>query len=161
MSIRLAADIGGTFTDIVLDTPKGRLTSKVLTTTRAPEQAVIDGTAAVLQRAGLAFADIGVFVHGTTLATNAIIERKGAKVALIATEGFRDSLEIADEGRFDQYDVFIERPQALVPRKLRFTVPERVDVHGAVRLALDLEAVRKVATRIAADKIEEIGRAHV
>ncbi len=156
MSIRLAADIGGTFTDIVLDTPKGRLTSKVLTTTRAPEQAVIDGTAAVLQRAGLTFADIGVFVHGTTLATNAIIERKGAKIALIATEGFRDSLEIADEGRFDQYDVFIERPQALVPRKLRFTVPERVDVHGVVRLALDPDAVKLVAARIADEKIEAV-----
>ncbi len=156
MAIRLAADIGGTFTDIVLDTVKGRLTSKVLTTTRAPEQAVIDGTAAVLQRAGLAFADIGVFVHGTTLATNAIIERRGAKIALIATEGFRDSLEIADEGRFDQYDVFIERPQPLVPRKLRFTVPERVDVHGAVRLPLDLEAVKTVATRIAAERIEAV-----
>ena len=156
MSIRLAADIGGTFTDIVLDTPTGRLTSKVLTTTRAPEQAVIDGTAAVLQRAGLAFADIGVFVHGTTLATNAIIERKGANVALIATEGFRDSLEIADEGRFDQYDVFIERPQPLVARKLRFTVPERVDVHGAIRLALDVDAVKRVASRIAAEKIEAV-----
>ncbi len=156
MSIRLAADIGGTFTDIVLDTPTGRLTSKVLTTTRAPEQAVIDGTAAVLQRAGLAFADIGVFVHGTTLATNAIIERKGANVALIATEGFRDSLEIADEGRFDQYDVFIERPQPLVARKLRFTVPERVDVHGAIRLALDVDAVKAVASRIAAEKIEAV-----
>ena len=156
MAIRLAADIGGTFTDIVLDTPKGRLTSKILTTTRAPEQAVINGTAAVLQRAGLAFADIGVFVHGTTLATNAIIERKGARVALIATEGFRDSLEIADEGRFDQYDVFIERPQPLIPRKLRFTVPERVDVHGAVRLQLDVEAVKQVATLIAAEKIEAV-----
>jgi N-methylhydantoinase A len=154
--VRLAADIGGTFTDIVLDTGKGRLTSKLLTTPRAPEQAVINGTAAVLARAGLGFADIGVFVHGTTLATNAIIERRGAKTALIATDGFRDSLEIADEGRFDQYDVFIERPQVLIPRHLRFTVSERVDVHGAVRLALDVAAVRTVAQRIREAKCEAV-----
>ncbi len=155
-AVRLAADIGGTFTDIVLDTPKGRLTSKLLTTSRAPEEAVINGTAAALARAGLTFADIGVFVHGTTLATNAIIERKGAKTALIATEGFRDSLEIADEGRFDQYDVFIERPKVLVPRRLRFTVPERVDVHGAVRLPLDVEAVRAVAQKIKAGQVQAV-----
>jgi N-methylhydantoinase A len=153
---RLAADIGGTFTDIVLDTPKGRLTSKVLTTPRAPEEAVINGTAAVLQRAGLDFSDIDVFVHGTTLATNAIIERKGARTALIATAGFRDSLEIADEGRFDQYDVFIERPKVLIPRSLRFTVPERVDVHGAVRLPLDSGAVRAVAQRIRDENVEAV-----
>ncbi len=155
-AVRLAADIGGTFTDIVLDTPAGRLTSKVLTTPRAPELAVIDGTAAVLQRAKLSFSDISVFVHGTTLATNAIIERRGARVALIATEGFRDSLEIADEGRFDQYDVFIERTVPLVARKLRFTVPERVDVHGAVRLALDVDAVRRVAIRISQAQCEAV-----
>jgi N-methylhydantoinase A len=155
-AVRLAADIGGTFTDIVLDTAQGRLTSKVLTTPRAPEEAVITGTAEVLQRAGLAFADIGIFVHGTTLATNAIIERRGAKTALIATDGFRDSLEIADEGRFDQYDIFIERPAVLIPRHLRFTVPERVDVHGTVRLALDLNAVRDVARRIGVAKVEAV-----
>jgi N-methylhydantoinase A len=155
-AVRLAADIGGTFTDIVLDTPKGRITAKVLTTHKAPEEAVLSGTAAALKRAGLAFADIAVLVHGTTLATNAIIERKGARTALIATEGFRDSLEIADEGRFDQYDVFIERPKVLVPRRLRYTVPERVDVHGAVRLALDVDATRAVAKRIAAAQVEAV-----
>ena len=78
-----------------------------------------------------------MFVHGTTLATNAIIERKGARTALIATDGFRDILEIANESRYDQYDLTIEKPRPLVPRALRFTVPERIDVHGAVRLALD------------------------
>ncbi|MEQ1611204.1 MAG: hydantoinase/oxoprolinase family protein, partial [Hyphomicrobiaceae bacterium] len=155
-AVRLAADIGGTFTDIVLDTPKGRLTSKLLTTHKAPEEAVINGTAAALAKAGLSFAEIGVFVHGTTLATNAIIERKGATTALIATDGFRDSLEIADEGRFDQYDVFIERPKVLVPRKLRFTVPERVDVHGAVRLALDEPEVRAVAAKIKAAGVQAV-----
>ena len=93
----------------------------------------------MLAAAGLAFADIGVFVHGTTLATNAIIERKGAATALIATDGFRDVIEIADESRFDQYDINIVKTPPLVPRELRFTVPERMDVHGAVRLPLDEE----------------------
>ena len=89
----------------------------------------------MLGDAGLHFSDIDVFIHGTTLATNAIIERRGARTALIATDGFRDTLDIATESRYDQYDLTIEKPQPLVPRSLRFTVPERVDVHGKVRLA--------------------------
>jgi N-methylhydantoinase A len=145
--MRLAVDIGGTFTDVVLeigDVRAGgrRLTRKVLTTPRAPEEAVMNGTRAILKDANRSFADIDVFVHGTTLATNAVIERKGAKTALVATEGFRDTLEIAYESRYDQYDVFIEKPRQLVPRALRFTVPERLDVHGSVRVPLDEAAVR-------------------
>src|SRR5262249_44338117 len=95
-----------------------------------------------------AFKDIDLFVHGTTLATNAIIERKGARTALIATDGFRDVIEIADEGRFDQYDINIIKPRPLVPRELRFTVPERMDVHGAVRRPLEEAAVRAIARRL-------------
>jgi N-methylhydantoinase A len=156
-AIRLATDIGGTFTDIVLDTPARRYTTKLLTTHQAPEQAVIDGTATVLAEASLPFSSIDVFVHGTTLATNAIIERKGARTALIATAGFRDVIEIADEGRFDQYDLNIRKPTPLVPRHHRFTVPERVDVHGQVRLPLDEPAVRHVAANIrAAGNIESV-----
>lgn len=153
---RLAADIGGTFTDIVLDVGERRFTTKVLTTPRAPEQAVIEGTKTVLADAGMTMRDLAVFVHGTTLATNAIIERKGATVALIATDGFRDVIEIADEGRFDQYDIFIEKPRPLVPRQLRFTVPERVDVHGAVRLALDEAAVAAVADQLAGAGVQAV-----
>jgi N-methylhydantoinase A len=153
---RLAVDIGGTFTDIVLLDGERRFVSKVLTTPRAPEAAVIDGTQSALAAAGLAFADIGLFVHGTTLATNAIIERKGSKTALIATDGFRDVIEIADESRFDQYDINIVKTPPLVPRALRFTVPERLDVHGAIRRPLDEEAVRQVAKRIADKGIEAI-----
>jgi N-methylhydantoinase A len=154
--LRLAVDIGGTFTDIVLDNGSERLTSKVLTTPSAPERAVVEGTAAILASAGKTFADIRLFVHGTTLATNAVIERKGARTALIATEGFRDVLEIADESRFDQYDVFIQKPQPLVPRRLRFTVPERLDVHGTVKLPLDEAAVVRVANRLKAEEIEAV-----
>ncbi|MBL8673665.1 MAG: hydantoinase/oxoprolinase family protein [Rhodospirillales bacterium] len=163
---RLAVDIGGTFTDVVLEVgdPAGggrRLTRKVLTTPRAPEAAVMDGTRAILADAGLALADIAVFVHGTTLATNAIIERKGAATALIATDGFRDTLEIAYESRYDQYDVFIEKPRQLVARSRRFTVPERMDVHGAVRLPLDEAAVRALVPALRSEGIGAVAVAYL
>ncbi len=147
-SIRLAVDVGGTFTDLVLENGTKRHSTKVLTTPDAPERAILDGTRLVLDEAGLGFADIGIVIHGTTLATNAVIERKGALTALIATEGFRDVIEIADESRYDQYDLFIDKPKVLVPRRLRFTIPERIDVTGAVRLALDEKAVAKVGKEI-------------
>ena len=155
-STRLAVDVGGTFTDVVLEAGSKRLSTKVLTTPEAPERAILDGARAVLAEAGLTFADIGIVLHGTTLATNAIIERKGARTALIATEGFRDVIEIADESRYDQYDLFIEKPKVLVPRRLRFTVPERVDVEGRVRLALDESAVARVAKALARQRIEAV-----
>jgi N-methylhydantoinase A len=140
-STRLAADIGGTFTDIVLESNDRRWTKKVLTTPARPEQAVIDGARQVLAQAGLSFADVKVFVHGTTLATNAVLERRGARTALITTEGFRDILEIGTEGRFDQYDLQIERRAPLVPRSLRLTVPERLNAQGKVVMALDRAAL--------------------
>jgi len=143
----MAVDIGGTFTDVILDRGNERLTRKVLTTTQQPEEGALEGARLVLADARLHFSNVDVFVHGTTLATNAIIERRGARTALIATEGFRDVLDIGTESRYDQYDLTIEKPPPLVPRSLRFTVPERVDVHGKVRLALDEDAV---AARVAA-----------
>jgi len=151
----MAVDIGGTFTDVVLDRGAERITRKVLTTSR-PEEGVLSGARLVLGDAGLHFSDIDVFIHGTTLATNAIIERRGARTALIATEGFRDTIEIANESRYDQYDLTIEKPQPLVPRSLRFTVPERVDVHGKVRLALDEAAVAAQAARLKDNGIEAV-----
>ncbi|WP_342364253.1 hydantoinase/oxoprolinase family protein [Terrarubrum flagellatum] len=154
--MRLAVDIGGTFTDIVLDVGSDRRTRKVLTTPARPEQAVLDGMRLILADARAHMSDIDVFVHGTTLATNAIIERRGAKTALIATEGFRDVLDIANESRYDQYDLAIEKPKPLTPRELRFTVPERVDAHGAVRLALDEAAVRALAPELRARGIESV-----
>jgi N-methylhydantoinase A len=152
----LAVDIGGTFTDIVLATGERQVIAKVLTTPAAPHAAVIEGTRSALAAAGLDFDDIDLFVHGTTLATNAIIERKGAKTALIGTEGFRDVIEIADEGRFDQYDINLVKPAPLVPRELRFTVPERVDVHGRVRLALATDAVARIADRLSAEGVASV-----
>jgi N-methylhydantoinase A len=159
---RLAADIGGTFTDIVLEatsdgTVTKRWTAKVLTTSRAPEEGVMQGIERILAETSVKHADVGVFVHGTTLATNAIIERKGARTALIATEGFRDVLDIADEGRYDQYDIYIAKPAPLVPRSLRFTVPERIDVHGAERLPFDADAARALVPALQAARVESVG----
>lgn len=114
---RIGADIGGTFTDVVLETPTKRHSTKVLTTYDAPERALLDGIAVLLAEAGLTAGDVGLVVHGTTLATNALIERRGAKTALLTTEGFRDVLEMGTESRFDQYDIAMDKP----PRSCRAT----------------------------------------
>ena len=106
--MRLGVDIGGTFTDVALDTGTALHTAKVLTTPQAPEQGVIAGIDTVRLKAGISFADLTLVIHGTTLATNALIERTGARVALITTEGFRDSIEMGTESRFEQYDIFME-----------------------------------------------------
>ena len=153
---RLAVDIGGTFTDVVLETPTARFSTKVLTNKTTPELGVLDGITKVLALARLKPADIGLIVHGTTLATNAIIERKGAVTALVTTGGFRDSIEIAYENRFEQYDIFIEKPDPLVPRTLRYTVPERMDARGGVRLALDEAAVERLADTLRAADVESV-----
>ncbi|CCE12129.1 Hydantoin utilization protein A [Bradyrhizobium sp. STM 3843] len=154
--MRLAVDIGGTFTDIVLDVGEERRTRKVLTTPTRPEQAVLDGTRLILADSHAHISDIDVFIHGTTLATNAIIERRGARTALIATQGFRDVLDIGTESRYDQYDLSIDKPKPLVPRQLRFTVPERIDAHGEVRLPLDEAAVRALVPHLREQKVESV-----
>lgn len=153
---RLSADIGGTFTDIVLDARGKRLTRKVLTTPHAPEEGVLEGITLVLADAGLALSDINVFVHGTTLATNAIIERRGARTALVATEGFRDVLAIGTESRFDQYDIMLQKPQPLVPRDLRFTLRERMDARGRVQIAPNDEQIRQLGLQLAAAGVESV-----
>jgi len=139
---RLAVDIGGTFTDLALEHAGQRTTIKILTTQAAPEQGVLEGVRTILAAAKIAPADIGIVIHGTTLATNAIIERKGARTALITTQGFRDVIAMGNESRYDQYDLNITLPEPLVPRHLRLTVPERLDNEGNVLLPLDEAAVR-------------------
>src|SRR5262245_49785452 len=153
---RLAVDIGGTFTDVVLERGDEAHAIKALTTPDAPERGVMEGVRAILAEAKCPPSDVGLVVHGTTLATNALIERKGARTALITTAGFRDSLEIAWEHRFEQYDIYMERPEPLVPRDLRFGVPERVAADGAVLLALDEPAVRRVAAELEREKVEAV-----
>ncbi|MCA0303339.1 MAG: hydantoinase/oxoprolinase family protein [Proteobacteria bacterium] len=159
--LRIAVDIGGTFTDVVLEEGGRRLTRKLLTTPQRPEEAVLEGMRLILADAGRGFGDVTVFVHGTTLATNAVIERRGARTALLATDGFRDVLDIANESRYDQYDLTIEKPTPLVPRRLRLTVPERMDVHGAVRLPLDEAAVRAAARQLKAEGVESVAVAYI
>ncbi len=153
---RLAVDIGGTFTDLVLATGTATRSLKVLTTKANPEEAVIAGVAAILAEAGLDPAALDLVIHGTTLATNALIERKGARTALITTEGFRDSIEIAYEHRFEQYDLYMERPAPLVPRRLRLEVPERVAADGSLLLALDETALAALVPTLVAERIEAV-----
>jgi N-methylhydantoinase A len=153
---RLAVDIGGTFTDVALDTPAGGVTTKVLTTPDAPERGVMQGIEAALAKASAKPGDVALAMHGTTLATNALIERKGAVTALITTEGFRDSVEIGYEHRFEQYDVYLDKPEPLVPRARRYTVPERMSARGEVLKPLDERAVEDLVTRLQADKVASI-----
>jgi len=153
---RLAVDIGGTFTDLCLERDGRRTSVKVLTTPRAPEDGVLEGIAQIMRLANLKPTDLSLIVHGTTLATNAIIERKGAKTALIVTEGFRDSIEIAFEHRFEQYDIFMRKPPPLVDRALRFGIPERLDGRGNVLLPLDDAAVRSLVPALKSNRIESI-----
>ena len=153
---RLGADIGGTFTDVALETPAGYVTTKVLTTPAAPEIGVLNGIRTVLAEAGIGAGDVGLFIHGTTLATNALIERKGARTAVIGTEGHRDTLDLGYEDRFSEYDVFVQKPPPLVPRHLRFTVPERCSAEGRVLLPLDEAAVSALVQPLRAHRIESV-----
>jgi N-methylhydantoinase A len=153
---KLAADIGGTFTDIVLERGARRWSGKHLTTSHAPEVAVLDGSKTLLAEAGVSAAELSVFIHGTTLATNALIERKGAKTAFITTEGFRDVIEQGYEKRFDHYDLDIERAVPLVPRHLRLTIKERLAVDGSVLVPLDESAVVLLADILIAEKVEAV-----
>ena len=153
---RVGIDVGGTFTDVVVEAGGARTSAKVLTTPRTPEAGVIEALKEVLRKAGLAPGDVGLVLHGTTLATNAVIERRGAQTAFITTEGFRDILEVGYESRYDQYDLMIEKVQPIVPRRLRFTVPERVDARGRVLQALDEGAVHALAPVLSAAGIESV-----
>ena len=129
---RVGFDIGGTFTDFILyDGAKTEVTlHKALTTPHDPSKAALAGLTELLALRGLAFADIGEMVHGTTLVTNAVIERKGAQLGLMTTRGFRDILEMGTEQRYDIYDLFVSFPEPLAPRHLRFEVDERIDARG-------------------------------
>ena len=155
-STRLAVDIGGTFTDVVLEKAGQRYSTKVLTTPQAPEQGVIEGVSALLAETKVAPGEIELVIHGTTLATNALIERKGAATALVTTDGFRDSVEIAYEHRFEQYDIYMERPKPLVPRYRRHTVPERIAADGSVLLPLDEAAVAALVPVLKEQKVDAV-----
>ncbi|WP_299830171.1 hydantoinase/oxoprolinase family protein [uncultured Roseobacter sp.] len=151
-SVRLGVDIGGTFTDVVLEVADQPFSTKILTTYAAPENAIIEGMHQVCAKAGVSPDQIDQIVHGTTLATNALIERRGAKTALITTEGFRDVIEMRTESRFEQYDLNLTLPEPLLPRQRRYTLSERVDARGEVLIPLDRSEVETLA-----DQISEAG----
>ena len=153
---RLGVDIGGTFTDVVLETAGGRHSAKVLTTYAAPENAIVDGMRQVCTKAGIAPEAIGQIIHGTTLATNALIERRGARTALITTQGFRDVIEMRTESRFEQYDLNLELPDPLLPRQMRHTVAERVDATGAILIPLARADIETVVDAIAEQGVESV-----
>ncbi|MBS0641666.1 MAG: hydantoinase/oxoprolinase family protein, partial [Proteobacteria bacterium] len=155
-AIRLAVDIGGTFTDLALEHGDTRTTAKVLTTPDAPERGVMEGLKAITETSGIKPVDIDLIIHGTTLATNSIIERKGARTALITTEGFRDVIAMGNESRYDQYDLNIVLPEPLVPRYLRLPVPERLDNTGKVLRPLDEAAVRALVPVLQKEGVEAI-----
>ena len=147
---------GGTFTDVVLEVGQESYSTKVLTTYAAPENAIIDGMHQVCKKAGVTPSQIDQIIHGTTLATNALIERRGAKTALITTEGFRDVIEMRTESRFEQYDLNLNLPDPLLPRQMRFTVGGRVDANGAVLVDIDRAEVEAVVDKIAEAGFESV-----
>ncbi|MBV8769334.1 MAG: methylhydantoinase, partial [Hyphomicrobiales bacterium] len=138
---RIGFDIGGTFTDfILLDPARSQIDlHKSLTTPQDPSVGALEGIEELLARAGVVLCDVETIVHGTTLVTNALIERRGAVLGLITTEGFRDILEMGTEQRYDIYDLFLRYPEPLVPRRRRLEVKERLDRDGNVVEPLDLD----------------------
>jgi len=157
-SLRIGVDVGGTFTDFVLvDEAAGRvLTGKRLTTPDDPGRAILDGIARLLDEAASPIGRVRQVVHGTTLVTNTVIERKGARIGLVTTRGFRDSLEMGREMRYDLYDLTLEKPEPLVPRPRRHVVTERLDAQGHVLKPLEEAEVREVARALEAQGVEAV-----
>ena len=156
MSTRLAIDIGGTFTDVVLQRGTERFTTKVLTTHVDPTDGALTGVGTVLDQSNTKPSSIELVVHGTTLATNALIQRCGAKTALLTTAGHRDVIEMAFENRFDQYDLNIDRAQPLVSRSLRIPIAERINAAGEVLTPLDLTTVDAALDVVERARIESV-----
>ena len=154
--IRIGIDTGGTFTDFALVKDDVFHSTKKLTTHQAPERAIMKGLYDLMEVTGYRPADTELIIHGTTLATNAIIEHKGAKVAMLTTEGFRDVLETGTESRFDQYDLGLIKPEPLVPRQLRFTIAERLAADGHVLLPVNLSTIRQIAEELKRNEVESI-----
>lgn len=146
---RIGVDIGGTFTDFALYDARGSKMAiyKCLTTPRDPSEAVLDGVKALIARENVGIADVTDVIHGTTLVTNAVIERKGAVTGMLVTAGFGDIMDMGFERRYDLFDLRIKYPAPLVPRRLRIEVPERVRFDGTVEMPLDEAAVRASAAR--------------
>ena len=157
MGLRIGADVGGTFTDIVIEFDDGSYSStKVLTTQTAPEVGILDGISRIVDQEGVSLGDVDQIIHGTTLATNALIERRGAKTALVTTAGFRDVVETRTESRFEQYDLDIVLPSPLIERADRHVVTERLNARGDVLVPFDEDGARALVERIAAGGYESV-----
>ena len=135
--MRIGADVGGTFTDIVLEAKGEIFSTKVLTTYESPEMGILQGIHDVIEDSGSDLSELDSFIHGTTLATNALISRTGATTAFVTTKGFRDTIEMRTESRFEQYDLNLELPKPLIERKDRYVLSERVSADGSVLLPFD------------------------
>ena len=146
--IRLGVDIGGTFTDIVLEKGLEIFSSKILTTIDYPEEAILNGIVRVCRKAKVELESISQIIHGTTLATNALIERKGAKTALITTKGFRDVIEMRTESRFEQYDLNLIMPLPLISREHRYVIDERVNAGGEILVPINKRHVKDLIKKI-------------
>ncbi len=156
-ALSLGIDVGGTFTDFVLlDENSGQLRSYKRLSTRPPDRGMLAGMQEFSQLAGFSLTEIARLLHGSTVATNALLEKKLARTALLTTEGFRDILEIGRQDRPKIYDWNVDRPEPLVERALRFGVPERLDYQGNVLKALDLEAVTRIAEELSSAQIESV-----
>jgi N-methylhydantoinase A len=154
--VRAGVDIGGTFTDVALEADGRIHSAKVLTDAGAPERAILEALQTAAGMAGIELAAIGLIIHGTTLATNALIERRGARTGFITTEGFRDVLEMRTESRFEQYDLNIRLPPALIARADRLTLKERMDARGRVLVAPDESDIEALCDRVAKAGYESV-----
>ena len=158
--VRLGVDIGGTFTDVVLEDGDKTHSVKVLTTYSAPEDAILQGIAQVSGAAGIAHDRIGTIIHGTTLATNALIERRGAPTAFLTTKGFRDVIEMRTESRFEQYDLNLRLPEPLIARNHRHVLDERIGAQGQVLRPLDRGEVERVVDGLDGYQSVAVGLMH-
>src|SRR5438876_11740506 len=149
---RIGVDIGGTFTDLVVfnDATGSFAVGKTLTTPHDPSQAIETLLREPLEREGIATGDVQQLIHGTTLVTNAIIERTGSRTALLATQGFRDSIEIGRENCYELYDLMLEMPQPLLPCYLRFGIPQRTLADGTTLQELDVAFVERLTRALVA-----------
>jgi N-methylhydantoinase A len=156
-SYRVGIDVGGTFTDLMIADDDGIVAvGKMLTTPAEPARAIEEVLCVALEDSGIGAANLDRIVHGTTMVTNAIIERKGARTALLATEGFRDVVEMGRERRYELYDLMIELPRPLVPRHMRFDVPERTLGDGRIERKVDIAYVEQLAAELGAAGIQAI-----
>jgi N-methylhydantoinase A len=155
-NVRVGADIGGTFTDVVLEIGSNQYSAKVLTNYSEPEQAIIDGLIKVVEIAGVGIEHVDQLIHGTTLATNALIEQRGANTAFVTSKGFRDVIEMRTEGRFEQYDLNLRLPPPLIAREHRYVVAGRIAASGRELVPLDEAGLIEIAQRIHAGGYESV-----